>query len=693
MVKRTKLKYLFTAVAAIGFMLFLFLSPNAPISSVTANPGSLGSPWHSLSTSTNSVSVSVNYTATGGDSLRNILFELHGGGQSFPVQTVATGGSISPGQTRTFHASFSGLQANTNYTLNVTAIFDFGAPQHRTLHFSTPRDWWWGAPGPGTNWNVNNWIHVEPVSLNQHSTTVRVHAWGWPSIPSGWHGDWNNWPHWSSSTHGAISNIGIEVAENSNFSGSRTFTQHTSSGTINFSTRFNNVYFVRGFVTTSGGARMFGPTQSFRGGVNWIGNWNQWNNWNNWGHDPWRPGSGPGTWNWWGPGTWEGSNRDRNFITTNQPTEVTANSARISAHIPNRVWGTAWNDWNNRIIERGFVWSSTNRMPTLSNNVVREQSNHFGDYTMTLSGLSPNESYYVSAFFRTPSRVYYGNVIRITTSSQMTTPGAGATINAQFRTLGGEERGTAQITSAVGSTITPANFNIPAGYTVWPANWTYVVTGDASIMVMLTQSTAPHGGTPVQPGPGFTAPNLAPGEFFQGRGGFSFAPDQAVSRGELAQAIFNLRSSGAAPHGTATPFRDTANSPFSQAISFVSAMGLMNGYEDGTFRPGGQLSRAEAAAVLTRIYNLSGFGTSQFIDTQGHWASGYIALAADHGIINGYPNGTFGPNNPLSRAEATALLVRADGRGLTPLQQQRFVDVPEWHWAFNYIMSASVPRQ
>ena len=182
--------------------------------------------------------------------------------------------------------------------------------------------------------------------------------------------------------------------------------------------------------------------------------------------------------------------------------------------------------------------------------------------------------------------------------------------------------------------------------------------------------------------------------FFPPRGGFTFAPDMPVARGELAQAIFNLHSSRFTPLGAIITFSDTINSPFSEAIDFVSAMGFMNGYPDGTFRPYAHLSRGEAATVLSRIYGLTGQGTTQFIDTQGHWAVNYIALAADRRIINGYPDITFRPNNPLSRAEAAALLVRADGRDpMVHLQQQRFVDVTEAHWAFNYIMNASVPRQ
>jgi len=529
-------------------------------------------------------------------------------------------------------------------------------------------------------WSTTEWIHLEPLSLHHSSTTVRVHAWGWPNIPHGWHG--GTWPHWSSGSFGNINVVGVEVATNPSFSGSWTVTQSGHSGTVTFNTAFNRVYYVRGYVVTPNGT-FWGPTHSLRGGVSWLGAWNRWNNWNNWN----RP-STPGHWGWWSYGQWTGANRDRQFINTNQPTEVTAITAVVSANIPNRGWTGGWAPVDQRVIERGFVWSSTNRMPTVQNSVVREQTSQIGTFNQTLTGLTPNTTYFVSAFYRTPQRIFYGNVVELRTTNRVTTPGAPVTVNAQFRTMAGVEQGTAELQTVIGATITPANFTVPAGYSIWPPNWTYVVTGEASIMVMLS----PSGQTP--PGLGGTPPGTGPimaGEFMPGRGAFNFAPDASISRGELAQAIFNL--SGGQATGQPAQFTDAAHSPFAQAISFVASSGLMRGYEDGSFRPGGQLSRAEAATVLARMHGLTGTGGTQFFDMQGHWAANYVALAADRGIINGYGDGTFGPNRPLTRAEATALLVRASNRGVQPIQAQRFQDVPEWHWAFQYIMSAAVPRQ
>jgi len=525
--------------------------------------------------------------------------------------------------------------------------------------------------------------------MGRDSVSIRVHAWGWGGRPSNWSGSWHGWD--SRSHGGDIREVGAVIARHNNpriGSADSRIVQPSSSGTVTFrNLQHHTLYYVRGFVVTNNGSRFYGPVYTFRAGVSWQGSWDRW--------DPW---------SWSGTNLWiAGAERDRSFITTNQPIEVNTTTVRISSHIPNRQTGGTWNhsghwnhgghwnqgnwnSWDNRILERGFVWSDTNRLPTLSNSSARQSSSATGTFEMTLTGLSPGTTYHVSAFYRTPSRTFYGNVVTITTPREGTQIGDQATVSVTFRNLDGRDISTINVPTTVGATLNASNLNIPSGFNMWPANWSYVVTGSANIVVVL----APVGHVPptVQPAP------TPGGAFFPARNNFNFAPEAPVSRGELAQAIFNLYSGSRTPTGTAIRFNDTVGSHFSAAIDFVTAMGFMNGYPDGSFRPTGSLSRAEAATVLSRIYGLSGTGSATFSDVPANnWARNYVALAADRGIFHGYPDGTFGPRRELSRAEAVALLVRADGRNLNPLQHQRFADVPEWHWAFNYIMSASVPRQ
>jgi len=637
-----------------------------------ASSVSLGAPTHSFDHNNNNVTVSVGSSS---NDVREIIFELRSSGlatETFSAGVVTTTGSAFINSSFTF----TNLEPGRQYTVQAVALSVPGSNQIGTSvnhSFTVPSNWnhWWGH---GTS---ANWIQLEPVSMSRDSVSIRVHAWGWDGRWSNWNDHWNSWQGWDESSHGAIRNVGVLISRSgtptSGNADSR-LVQPSSSGTVTFrNLQHNTLYHVRGFVETSRG-RFYGPVYSFRAGVSWQGQWDRWN--------PWHSSNLIGI----------NVQRDSSFITTNQPLEIATTTARMSAHIPNRSTGGSWNHWNNnwsqwdhRIIERGFVWSSTNRMPTLSNSSARQNSNQTGTFEMTLTGLEPGTTYHVSAFYRTPSRTYFGNVVTINTPEQGRAIGDNATVSVTFRDLNGRTISTANVPTTVGTTLNAANLNIPVGYNMWPATWSYVVTGTANIVVVL----APVGHVPptVQP------PTAPGGAFFPVRGGNAFAPEAAVSRGELAQAIFNLQSAAIRPTGTSVRFNDTVGSPFSAAIDYVTARGLMNGYPDGTFRPGGELSRAEAATVLVRMNGLTGTGSATFTDLpQGHWARNYVALAADRNIINGYPDGTFGPGRPLSRAEAVALLVRADGRNLNPLQHQRFTDVPEWHWAFNYIMSAAAPR-
>lgn len=89
--------------------------------------------------------------------------------------------------------------------------------------------------------------------------------------------------------------------------------------------------------------------------------------------------------------------------------------------------------------------------------------------------------------------------------------------------------------------------------------------------------------------------------------------------------------------------------------------GVVQGYPDGTFQPGKAVTRAEFASMLVKALNLQATGQSAFSDMSGHWAKNTVAIAADHGIVTGYEDGTFRPNQQVTRQEMVAMAVRAFG--------------------------------
>ena len=114
----------------------------------------------------------------------------------------------------------------------------------------------------------------------------------------------------------------------------------------------------------------------------------------------------------------------------------------------------------------------------------------------------------------------------------------------------------------------------------------------------------------------------------------------------------------------ASPFEDVADTDYVKAVETLTALGVVTGYEDGTYRPEKTITRAEMAKlmVITLGYgDLVAGSKSNFKDTQGHWADAYVALAAGKGIVVGTGNGNFAPDRTVSYDEVYTMLVRGLG--------------------------------
>ena len=115
----------------------------------------------------------------------------------------------------------------------------------------------------------------------------------------------------------------------------------------------------------------------------------------------------------------------------------------------------------------------------------------------------------------------------------------------------------------------------------------------------------------------------------------------------------------------ATEFNDTKSTKFEDAVNVLTKLSIVNGYEDGTFRPNNEVTRAEMAKLIIVMTGRDSVasslkGKTQFPDVvEGGWASGYINCAVAQNIIKGYPDGTFKPNNQVTYAEAATMVLRA----------------------------------
>lgn len=138
----------------------------------------------------------------------------------------------------------------------------------------------------------------------------------------------------------------------------------------------------------------------------------------------------------------------------------------------------------------------------------------------------------------------------------------------------------------------------------------------------------------------------------------------------------------------ATSLKDIKNTKYEDSVDTLITLGLVSGYpEDNTYRPEKAVTRAEMAKLMVVALGqeskvtAAGNKTTKFKDMKGHWAYAYVNLASELGIINGYPNGNFGPNNTVSYAEATAMIIRA-------LEYEDVVSKSKESWPNNYINQA-----
>ncbi|WP_236336639.1 cadherin-like beta sandwich domain-containing protein [Paenibacillus auburnensis] len=174
----------------------------------------------------------------------------------------------------------------------------------------------------------------------------------------------------------------------------------------------------------------------------------------------------------------------------------------------------------------------------------------------------------------------------------------------------------------------------------------------------------------------------------------TFKPDHSITRAEMAAILArNLGYDPSAPLA-ASSFPDVKDSHWAKGvIEFVKAAGLMQGNDKGQFLPDAPITRGEIAAIASRFKKLdtAAVTSSGFKDADSHWAAKEIAAASKANIINGYGDGTYRPTGNLTRAEAVKIVNRLFGRGpLYGVTTPTWPDVPVTNWAYNEIEEASI---
>ena len=136
-------------------------------------------------------------------------------------------------------------------------------------------------------------------------------------------------------------------------------------------------------------------------------------------------------------------------------------------------------------------------------------------------------------------------------------------------------------------------------------------------------------------------------------------PNAYITREEVATIFFRLLTDRSRANYITNynPFPDVDSSRWSfYPIVTMNNAGIMHGYDDGNFAPSGYITRAEFAVVAAQFSDAEYTGADLFSDISGHWAREYINRAASEGWISGYPDGSFGPDDYITRAQVMALV-------------------------------------
>ncbi len=141
-------------------------------------------------------------------------------------------------------------------------------------------------------------------------------------------------------------------------------------------------------------------------------------------------------------------------------------------------------------------------------------------------------------------------------------------------------------------------------------------------------------------------------------------PQGNITRAEVATIFYRLLTDEARAENwtQSNDFTDVSSDDwFNTPVSTLSAMGILTGYEDGSFQPNAPITRAEFAAIAVRFYENDSvdYTDGTFSDITGsEWFADAVQAAKEQGIIGGYPDGSFQPNKAITRAEACSIVNR-----------------------------------
>ena len=176
----------------------------------------------------------------------------------------------------------------------------------------------------------------------------------------------------------------------------------------------------------------------------------------------------------------------------------------------------------------------------------------------------------------------------------------------------------------------------------------------------------------------------------------AFHPDGNITRAEVAQMFYNLLLDY--NFNITVSFTDVSKDAwYADAVHMLASLGIINGVGDRIFEPNRPITRAEFVAIAMRFAIVPGNSANPFADVHaGDWFYDLVAGAIQYGWINGYADGTFRPNDTITRAEVATMVNRMLGRTADQSfidsnadSLRHFTDVSSSYWAYYQIMEAA----
>ncbi len=178
-----------------------------------------------------------------------------------------------------------------------------------------------------------------------------------------------------------------------------------------------------------------------------------------------------------------------------------------------------------------------------------------------------------------------------------------------------------------------------------------------------------------------------------------FRPDAWITRAEAAVLFAKADPNYEAARAPRLTLSDVPeDSWYADAVYYNLSEEIITGLPDGSFGPERKITRAEFATLIGRFLGLSNSGSAGFGDARDCWAEGYVAQLAEREILHGYPDGSFRPAEPVTRAEAACAINKVLGRAPNAAAvgknagkyEFEWKDVNPEHWGFAEILEATV---